>query len=70
MWQFAWQNELVIVDHKAFPGVIQPDGERLLAFAAQSSLYAQALRGVHGDRPVQIWLHQPIAGRMIRVEIS
>lgn len=65
-----WNGQLVIIDHKAFPGVVDPDGDRLSSFWGQAALYARALLAVHGARPVQIWLHQPIAGRMLRVEMT
>ena len=57
----------IVVDHKSFPGVIEVDGERLNAFAAQANLYARALREVTGKTCKEYWLHQPIAGLMTRV---
>lgn len=65
-----WEGQLVILDHKAFPGVMDPEGDRLKSFWGQAGLYARGLCAVHGARPVQIWLHQPIAGRMLRVEMT
>jgi ATP-dependent exoDNAse (exonuclease V) beta subunit len=64
-----WQGQLVIVDHKAFPGVVKPEGDRLKAFVGQTELYSRALRAVHGPVSVQVWLHQPIAARLLRVEM-
>lgn len=65
-----WEGQLIILDHKAFPGVVDPEGDRLKSFWGQADLYARGLLAVHGPRPVQIWLHQPIAGRVLRVEMS
>lgn len=59
-----------IIDHKSFPGMVDVDGERLLTFAGQASLYARALESVTGRPTHQYWLHQPIAAVMTRVAIT
>jgi hypothetical protein len=38
----------VVIDHKSFPGLIEIDGERLLDFAGQASVYARELERVPG----------------------
>lgn len=59
----------VIVDHKSFPGAVEIDEERLAAFSGQAALYARALEIVCGKPCAEYWLHQPIAGIMMRVDI-
>jgi ATP-dependent helicase/nuclease subunit A len=43
-----------VVIHKSFPGTIELEGERLLAFAGQAGLYAHALERVTGGRAENI----------------
>jgi ATP-dependent exoDNAse (exonuclease V) beta subunit len=63
-------DSFVIVDHKSFPGDIDIDGERLVAFAGQASLYARALQRATGRQCREYWLHQPIAAMITRVELT
>ena len=61
-------DEWVLIDHKAFPGTLDPQGERLAAFAGQATLYARAVEMATGKPCRAFWLHQAVAGRMARVE--
>ncbi|MEQ9641461.1 MAG: PD-(D/E)XK nuclease family protein [Alphaproteobacteria bacterium] len=63
-------GDFVIVDHKSFPGSMELDAERLRAFGGQVDLYSRALRGGAGRGCRECWIHQPIAGLMVRVEIA
>jgi hypothetical protein len=58
-----------IVDHKSFPGAMALDDERLKAFGGQVDLYARALRQAAGRDCRDYWIHQPIAGLMIKVDL-
>jgi ATP-dependent helicase/nuclease subunit A len=60
----------IIVDHKSFPGIVETDEERLLAAAGQLSTYARALEIATGKPTLGFWLHQPIAGRALRLELK
>ena len=57
-----------LFDHKSFPGGYTRDEERLSSLAGQLGAYGHALRSAYGAQPIQFWLHQPVAARMIRLE--
>jgi ATP-dependent exoDNAse (exonuclease V) beta subunit len=63
-------GDFAIVDHKSFPGSMELDAERLQAFGGQVDLYSRALRRGVGRGCRQYWVHQPIAGVMVRVELA
>ena len=58
-----------VVDHKSFPGAMALDDERLNAFGGQVDLYTRALRQGAARDCYEYWIHQPIAGLMIKVEL-
>ncbi|HEX8402674.1 MAG TPA: UvrD-helicase domain-containing protein [Allosphingosinicella sp.] len=58
-----------VIDHKSFPGAIHLDDKRLGGFGGQVDLYARALRTGTARECREYWVHQPIAGLMIRVEL-
>ena len=59
-----------VIDHKSFPGVMDLDDGRLRAFAGQVELYSRALRNATARECLEYWIHQPIAGVMIRVDLA
>lgn len=63
-------GDFAIVDHKSFPGSIELDAERLQAFGGQVDLYSRALRRGTGRGCRELWVHQPVAGVMVRVELA
>lgn len=63
-------GDLSVIDHKSFPGSMELDDHRLKAFGGQVELYARALRIGTGRDCSGYWIHQPIAGIMVRVELS
>ena len=58
-----------VIDHKSFPGVMALDDERLSAFGGQVGLYASALRQGAARECRDYWIHQPIAGLMIKIAL-
>jgi len=58
-----------VIDHKSFPGVMALDDERLSAFGGQVDLYARALRQGAARECRDYWIHQPIAGLMIKIAL-
>ena len=58
-----------VIDHKSFPGAMALDDERLKAFGGQVDLYARALRQGAARECRDYWIHQPIAGLMIKVAL-
>jgi ATP-dependent exoDNAse (exonuclease V) beta subunit len=58
-----------LIDHKSFPGAMELDDRRLRAFGGQVDLYARALRAGAGRECREYWIHQPIAGLMIRIAL-
>ena len=63
-------RDFAIVDHKSFPGLMELDEERLRAFGGQVDLYSRALRRGTGRDCLEYWVHQPVAGVMVRVELA
>ena len=61
---------LVLVDHKSFPGAIDPEGERLASVAGQLALYARAVEAATGRSVVAWWMHQPVVGVVRRVVVG
>jgi ATP-dependent helicase/nuclease subunit A len=61
---------LIILDHKSFPGSIGLDAERLRAFGGQVGLYSRALSRATGRDRQEFWIHQPVAGVMLRIELN
>jgi ATP-dependent exoDNAse (exonuclease V) beta subunit len=60
----------VVIDHKSFPA----DEESAWRRAAkqhfqQLSLYAQALSALPGPMPVDCWIHLPIGGAMVQLQV-
>lgn len=64
------EGAIAIIDHKSFPGSMAIDDERLRSFAGQVDLYSRALRHASGRGCDHYWIHQPIVGQMMRVELS
>lgn len=58
-----------VIDHKSFPGAMELDDRRLKTFGGQVDLYARALRAGAGRECRDYWIHQPIAGLMIRIAL-
>ena len=63
-------GDFAIIDHKSFPGSMELDIERLRAFGGQLSLYSRALLRGAGRSCGEYWIHQPVAGVMVRVELA
>ncbi|WP_043540527.1 UvrD-helicase domain-containing protein [Salinarimonas rosea] len=63
-------DRLAIVDHKSFPGGVETGDARLAAFAGQAGLYARAVTRATGRPCGELWLHQPVVGRIVRVEVD
>lgn len=59
-----------VIDHKSFPGAMELNDRRLKAFGGQVDLYARALRASAGRECRDYWIHQPIAGLMIRIALE
>jgi hypothetical protein len=62
-------DSFAVIDHKSFPGAMALDDERLNAFGGQVDLYTRALRQGAARDCYDYWIHQPIAGLMIKVEL-
>jgi ATP-dependent exoDNAse (exonuclease V) beta subunit len=63
-------DSFAVIDHKSFPGAMALDDERLKAFGGQVDLYARALRQSAARECRDYWIHQPIAGLMIKVALA
>lgn len=63
------RRRFTVSDHKRFPGAMALDDGHLKAFGGQVHLYARALRQGARRECRDYWIHQPIAGLMLRVEL-
>ena len=61
-------DEIVIIDHKTFPGGRAQRLEQARKYAGQLRLYRDAIRAAVGAKPVKTALHLPIAGEVFMVE--
>ena len=61
-------SEIVVIDHKSFPGARSQWQAQADKHIGQLSLYARALRAASASpRPVRLALHLPISGEMVMV---
>jgi hypothetical protein len=60
----------VLVDHKSFPGNNRERDERVLAHAAQLGLYAFVLARALGKPLLAAFIHLPIRGEIVEVDIG
>ncbi|MGF6227968.1 hypothetical protein QFZ27_001923 [Inquilinus ginsengisoli] len=63
-------GDFAVVDHKSFPGSMELDAGRLRAFGGQVELYSRALHRGTGRGCREYWVHRPVAGLMVRVELA
>lgn len=61
------EDELVVIDHKSFPGNREAAVARAVEFAGQLASYADALRAATGKRVGETFIHLPISGLVVSV---
>jgi ATP-dependent exoDNAse (exonuclease V) beta subunit len=66
----AASDGLVVVDHKSFPGRAEEAGERALGFSGQLAAYAAALYEATGRAVTSSWIHFPIRGCMVEIQLG
>jgi len=60
----------VVIDHKSFPGEVESAWRRAAKrHFPQLSLYARALRATLGPLPVECWIHLPVGGAMVQLQV-
>ena len=59
----------IIVDHKSFPGDEAARDRRLVHYAAQLSAYAAAVEQATGQAVRSTWVHLPIRGEIVEVQV-
>ena len=59
----------VLVDHKSFPGDDRARDERIVGYAAQLGLYAFALERALGKPLLAAFVHLPIRGEIVEVDV-
>lgn len=62
-------ERLAIVDHKSFPGRPEDWTERALKAGGQIATYAN-MADAATRLPIDLWVHMPIVGRLMRIEPS
>ncbi|BDG02919.1 UvrD-helicase domain-containing protein [Anaeromyxobacter oryzae] len=60
----------VLVDHKSFPGNDRERDERVVAYAAQLGLYAFVLERALGKPLLAAFIHLPIRGEIVEVDVG
>jgi ATP-dependent exoDNAse (exonuclease V) beta subunit len=60
----------VLVDHKSFPGNDRERDERVVQHASQLGLYAFALERALGKPLLAAYIHLPIRGEMVEVDVA
>jgi ATP-dependent exoDNAse (exonuclease V) beta subunit len=61
-----FQDSLIIIDHKTFPGTtVGAWRAKMAEFLPQLAAYTEALRRVPGKRVAGCWVHFPIGGGMM-----
>jgi len=60
----------VLIDHKSFPADLGSNEDRLRAFAGQTAAYARAIQVATGRPCREVWAHQPVVGRIVRVGVG
>ncbi len=60
---------LVVVDHKAYPGDVAGRDERVRKYAGQLRAYREALAAATGRPAEEAWLHFPLLGELVRVDL-
>ena len=63
------EKGFILVDHKTFPGDTALRDERLKKWAGQLSMYRGAIEAAGGKTVTECWIHLPIRGEMVRVEV-
>ncbi|MBL4844683.1 MAG: UvrD-helicase domain-containing protein [Planctomycetes bacterium] len=61
-------GELVLVDHKSFPGTEAQALERAQGYAGQLAAYAETLGAAIGKPTSACWIHLPLLGLMVPIE--
>lgn len=59
-----------LIDHKSFPAELGSNEGRLRAFAGQTAAYARAILAATGRPCREVWAHQPVVGRIVRVGVE
>ncbi len=61
---------LVLLDHKSFPGSRAQATERAAEYAGQLAAYAHALEAASGKQVIGAYIHLPVSGVVMAVEIA
>ena len=63
-------EDLVLIDHKSFPGSRDQWEPKALAHGPQLDLYGQAIEAATGRYCSQMYIHMPLVGAMLRVGLA
>ena len=61
-------SEVIVIDHKSYPGGREEATERAAGYAGQLAAYADAMVAATGKRCEESWVHLPVSGLMVRVQ--
>jgi len=60
---------LLLIDHKSFPGAVAEALERAAGHAGQLAAYARALKAATGHAVLGCFIHLPLSGMLVPVEL-
>ena len=66
----AHDGSFAVIDHKGFPGNAEHAAERAIGYSGQLAAYAAALRAATGRDVTSTWIHFPIRGYMVEVQLA
>lgn len=66
----AYRDGFAVIDHKSFLGTAAQAADRALGYSGQLAAYASALRAATGIDVTSTWVHFPIRGCMVEVQLA
>ncbi len=64
----ATGDDMVVIDHKSFPGSIEQAEQRAATHAGQLGAYARAIEAATGKAVAYTFIHLPISGTVMQVQ--
>ncbi len=61
------EDGYVIIDHKTFPGSRNQWGKKALEYSPQLGLYKQAVEQAKGKKVLDLFIHMPVVGSMVKI---
>jgi hypothetical protein len=66
----AHDGSFAVIDHKSFPGNGAQAAARAIGYSGQLAAYATALHAATGTEVTSTWIHFPIRGCVVKVQLA